>query len=143
MLREITFKEAVALLEEGKTVKCLAAGGEPVWSNYVTCTLDEVLKGVICFAEDEDIPAQPKKNVSVTKPAPAPADPKPAAPAAPQRRIQLDMGKVRALKNAGWSVQKIADEMGVSRLTMNKVIQEMEKKKDGEGRQDIREGAED
>ena len=56
---------------------------------------------------------------------------------------ELDMGKVRALKNAGWSVQKIADEMGVSRPTMNKVIQEMEKKKDGEGRQDIREGAED
>lgn len=49
-------------------------------------------------------------------------EPKPA-PKAPDLKKQgakkpLDMGKVKALRKAGWSLDKIADEMGVSAQTI-------------------------
>lgn len=47
------------------------------------------------------------------------------------------MGKVKALRDAGWSFAKIADEMGVSHQTIaNRLMKEQEnqkeKGKDGE-----------
>lgn len=36
----------------------------------------------------------------------------------PGARKTLDMGKVRALRKAGWTLDKIADEMGVSTSTI-------------------------
>lgn len=42
------------------------------------------------------------------------ADPKPE----PKKKVQLDMGKVKALRKAGWTLEKIADEMGVSSQTI-------------------------
>lgn len=44
----------------------------------------------------------------VSQPPPTPE------PVAKAKRKSLDMGKVQALRNAGWSMKKIADEMGVS-----------------------------
>ena len=43
--------------------------------------------------------------------------------------MQMDTGKIKALHKAGWSVQKIADEMGVSWPTINKYIQEIKEEK--------------
>lgn len=37
---------------------------------------------------------------------------------APALKKALDMGKVRALRKAGWTFDKIADEMGVSPQTI-------------------------
>ena len=34
------------------------------------------------------------------------------------KRVQLDMGKVKALRNAGWSFEKIADEFNCSTQTI-------------------------
>ena len=44
-----------------------------------------------------------------------------AATVAPklEKRKPLDMGKVRALRDAGWTLEKIADEMGVSAPTIS------------------------
>lgn len=42
---------------------------------------------------------------------PAPAAP---APAPKTRKADFDTGKARALREAGWTFAKIADEMGVS-----------------------------
>lgn len=35
-----------------------------------------------------------------------------------KQKVQLDMGKVKALRKAGWTLEKIADEMGVSTSTI-------------------------
>lgn len=53
------------------------------------------------------------------EPKPAPAD-KPKEPKAPKKttRKELDMGKVKALRDAGWTFEKIADEMGCSPQTI-------------------------
>lgn len=53
-------------------------------------------------------------------------------PAAPKRK-PLDMGKVRALREAGWSLKQIGDEMGVSPQTIANALnrkEETEEEKD-------------
>ena len=42
-------------------------------------------------------------------------------------RKELDMGKIKALYKAGWSISKIADEMGVSYGTIQNRLEEMKK----------------
>lgn len=52
---------------------------------------------------------------------------KPAEKAAPKKRGRpaLDLGKVKALTEGGWSVAKIADEMGVSEVTIKQKQKEL------------------
>lgn len=47
-------------------------------------------------------------------------------PVAKAKRKSLDMGKVQALRNAGWSMKKIADEMGVSEGTIWNNLKKLE-----------------
>lgn len=54
---------------------------------------------------------------------------KPARGGRTGSRIQIDMGKVHALMNAGWSMNKIADEMNVSAYTIRCRLDEEEDKK--------------
>ena len=49
-----------------------------------------------------------------------------------KQRKPLDMGKVVALRNAGWSMKKIADEMGVSEGTIWNNLKKLEEKSDGD-----------
>jgi len=52
-------------------------------------------------------------------------EPKKAAdPKKQGARKTIDMGKVKALRDAGWSVDKIADEMGVSKPTIASRLKE-------------------
>lgn len=44
----------------------------------------------------------------------------------PGNRKELDMGKITALRDAGWSIPKIADEMGVSAPTIRKHLTAMD-----------------
>lgn len=52
--------------------------------------------------------------------------PKPAPKKAPEpkrAKLAIDMGKVKALRNAGWTLEKIADEMGCSPQTIANKLQ--------------------
>lgn len=53
---------------------------------------------------------EPKAEVKPTPP--------PKSPAGQGRKRKLDTGKMRALREAGWSYEKIADEMGCSAGTV-------------------------
>lgn len=46
------------------------------------------------------------------------AEPKKAQKKEPTNKKPLDMGKVKALRKAGWTLEKIADEMGCSAQTI-------------------------
>lgn len=60
-------------------------------------------------------------------------DPQPLQKTAPQpktetkkgRKKALDTGKLKALRDAGWTVAKIADEMGVSEPTIRNYIHKL------------------
>lgn len=58
---------------------------------------------------------EPKKSVAASK------QQKPTG----RQKLQLDEGKMSALYKAGWSVTDIADEMGVSTMTINSRLKKM------------------
>lgn len=43
-----------------------------------------------------------------------------------QKKPKVDTGKIKALADAGWSVQKIAEEMGLSAPTIRRYLKEAE-----------------
>ena len=70
----------------------------------------------------EEIPAtfHPKKEPKKVEPVKikVPKAEKPVKAEEPKRKT-LDDGKIKALRKAGWSLEKIADEMGVSAQTIS------------------------
>lgn len=44
-----------------------------------------------------------------------------------KKRVQVDTGKLMALKKAGWSVSKIADELGIGKSTVYNYVMKMQK----------------
>lgn len=74
------------------------------------------------FGTDKTEPIKTEKP----KPKPAPAKPKKSAKKPGPKKKQLDIGKMNALRKAGWSIPKIADEMGVSAPTIRKHLTAME-----------------
>lgn len=46
------------------------------------------------------------------------AEPKKVQKKEPTNKKDIDMGKVKALRKAGWTLEKIADEMGCSAQTI-------------------------
>lgn len=68
----------------------------------------------VTIVPDSEAKAEPK---------PAPEEPKPAPKKSTKK--DLDMGKVRALRDAGWSLAAIAEEMGCSQQTIaNRLMKE-------------------
>lgn len=117
MLREVSLRQALDMLEGGEDVKCLVPGADPdEWTDYNVMHLKDLIAGVICLYGVNDVPTEKTP----------PADPPMKKEG--KKRL-LDTGKIKALHNAGWSVQKIADEMGVSWPTINKYIQETKEEK--------------
>ena len=50
--------------------------------------------------------------------------PKAVVKAKPKKKKEVDVGKIRALNKAGWSVEKIADEMRIGKSTVYKKLKE-------------------
>ena len=124
MLRQVDLKRALELTEQGEQVKVLILGslGEG-WTGAAPGYLDEYLSGMIFF---EDVIVTDVTH----EPAPDPEEREPlpeieTLSEPPKKRKDIDMGKIRALHNAGWSQQAIADEMGVSAPTIKKRLEEM------------------
>ena len=105
--------------------------GDPVDFDYGPdlCTeccdriLPEILKLVV---EKEKKSADPEKEYH-TKPA-KPADKKKQTKDAAysRQKINLDLGKIAALRRAGWTVAEIADELRVSQSTIHRNLEKAE-----------------
>lgn len=78
----------------------------------ITGTPSEVFE----FVNMKDVKAKP---VEVPKEKPKATKPKQT------KRVDIDLGKVRALREGGWSVAAIADEMRVSEPTIRARLKEM------------------
>lgn len=124
MLKQVDLKRALELAGQGERVKILVPGVlSGGWMDISPGYLNEYLDGMIFF-----------EDVTVTdvthEPAPDPEEREPlpeieTVSEPPKKRKDIDMGKIRALHNAGWSQQAIADEMGVSAPTIKKRLEEM------------------
>lgn len=112
MIKQITISEAIELMLKGEKVPCLVPDtSDPMdFSDYSATYLNDVLENVICLAEVPDEPVKTETYKPII-------EKRPKKQGGTDRRM-IDMGKVHALKNAGWSVKKIAEEMGTSQATI-------------------------
>ena len=95
--------------------------------DYEFLTLKKILSGCEFFRivlEEEKRETEPKaveeKAVMETKE--KPEQPKPEA----TNKKQIDVGKVKALRNAGWSMKQIAEEMQLAPSTVCGYLNKME-----------------
>lgn len=132
MLKQITEKEALEMYIEGKDVKILAprflGTACPDWIVYETRMLSSLLNGLIYLIDEEE-----KTEIAFDEPLSVPdpeepePEPDPESESKPNkyRRKNLDEGKIRALHKAGWSNEKIAEEMGTTGVTIGNRIKKM------------------
>ena len=132
MIKTITAEEALDMLRRGKDVYYLDL------ETKNTAPLSKVLEsvpGVYLVEEAAEpieitIPTTPRKTtvgdfeaVELQVAAPEPEEPEERGKQG--RKTNLDLGKIKALKRAGWPNYKIADEMGVSAPTISYHLKHM------------------
>lgn len=77
---------------------------------------------------NEEIPEEKKNPLNWE----IPEEKKPVKAEKAVVKREIDDGKIRALKNAGWSVPKIADEMKCSEVTIYSHLKKMSEKEEKE-----------
>lgn len=116
-VKQIDEKTALELAAKGKEVLVMApiTTDPEKWIDYEPSTLGHMLEGCMFFRREPAMEVESAGQTIEFDPA-EPENAQPAAPPQPVRKPKktVDVGKLIALYNAGWSVAKIADELGVS-----------------------------
>ena len=120
-VKQIDMAKALELAAKGMEIKGLAPiGQEGGWENLAPDTLQHMLEGVMFFRQEPAMEKEILRVVSGEEPEP-PAEKslsdltKELKQARPQKgKLDVDIGKMKALREAGWSYAKIADEMRIS-----------------------------
>ena len=120
-VKQIDMEKALELAAKGMEIKVLAPiGQEDGWENLVPDTLQHMLERVMFFWQEPAMEKEILPVVSGEEPEP-PAEKslsdltKELKQARPQKgKLDVDIGKMKALREAGWSYAKIADEMRIS-----------------------------
>lgn len=122
-IKQVDEKTALELAAKGKEVLVMVpAGKDSGWEGMMPDTLGHMLEGCMFFrrepameAELMELTVEPAGQTIEIGPAePGNAQPDPPPPTGKKAKKTVDVGKLIALHNAGWSVAKIADELGVS-----------------------------
>lgn len=144
-IKQISKEEALQLASKGQDIMIMVPGeGDGSWSDMVPDTLQNLLAGLMFFRKE---PALENINEESTPP---PAAKQPAgldretektsgsteksaansvaSGAERKKRITVDTGKLVALRNAGWSMKKIAEELGISEGSVFNYLKKMEGK---------------
>lgn len=113
-MKTMTLKEGVLRMMDGEKITIM------VPQDLGTTWLDDLPEmqklGAFCvFTED----------LGIGKPGPEEQpEPEPEKTEEPPKKARIDAGKIKALADAGWSVQKIAEEMGISAPTVRRYLKE-------------------
>lgn len=136
-VKQIGMEKALEMAAKGMEIKVLAPiGQEGGWENLVPDTLQHMLEGVIFFRQEPALEKEILPVVSREEPEP-PAEKslsdltkelKQARPAA-KGKLDVDIGKMKALREAGWSYAKIADEMRISVGSVHNHLKQAEEAK--------------
>lgn len=150
-VKQIDFVEAMNRAGRGDDVPILVPSGNG-WEEYRPSTLQRMLEGCVFFRQ---VPAQDNPQFAAAvremerqmeqsepgeNPPPEPAgnDPEPAGSTAEPtgkrvgasvKRKPVDTGKLLVLRNAGWSMKKIGEELHVSEATVWNYLKKMEEEK--------------
>lgn len=96
-IKQINQKQALELAVKGMDIMVMEPNkADPqLWTDYSPLMLQDMLSGCMFFQMDMA-----------------------AGPSSEEDKKKLDVGKMQALRKAGWSNKKIAEEMGVSEGTV-------------------------
>lgn len=115
---EIGEHENIGYIAIGTRITKVSAGEDEVTlsgtefaENHYCQKCVEKIKAFIRSAEQTE---EQKEDVALVKP----TNPETEPPQKPKERKKVDMGKILALRKAGWSYEKIADEMGLKPSTI-------------------------
>ncbi len=120
-VKQIDEKTALELAAKGKEVLVMApiTTDPEKWIDYEPSTLGHMLEGCMFFRREPAMEVESAGQTIEFDPAePENAQPDPPPPTGKKAKKTVDVGKLIALHNAGWSVAKIADELGVSTRTV-------------------------
>ena len=81
------------------------------WEYDIEGTVEEIKELLGMMQSKAEVQEEPPKAVVKAKPK-------------PKKKKEVDVGKIRALNKAGWSVEKIADEMRIGKSTVYKKLKE-------------------
>ena len=81
------------------------------WTYDIEGTVEEIKELLGMMQPKAVVQEEPPKAEVKTKPK-------------PKKKKEVDVGKIRALNKAGWSVEKIADEMRIGKSTVYKKLKE-------------------
>lgn len=142
MIKQIAIDEALELHKRGLMVGVL----QPVvpepknLDDYEFLTLKKILSGCEFFRivlEEEKRETEPVEKASAEVAKPEAMEKKPAETAAETKdkpeppkpeatnKKQIDVGKMKALRNAGWSMKQIAEEMQLAPSTVCGYLKKM------------------
>lgn len=100
MLKQVSKEEAFKRYQEGQDVKILRPSSNT--GRLVLFTFDELFQDSICLIDDKsDLKHVNTKSTEET-----------CSTSTRGRKQKVDVDKIHALKNAGWNVKDIADEIG-------------------------------
>lgn len=130
-IKQVDEKTALELAAKGKEVLVMVPGGKDSgWEDMMPDSLGHMLEGCMFFrkepameAELMELTVEPAGQTIEIGPAePEDAQPAVLTPTGKKAKKTVDVGKLIALHNAGWSVAKIADELKVSVQTVYKYL---------------------
>lgn len=142
MLREIFLKNALQAYIDGEDVQALIRTGE---DEYCMVPIEKLFDDARFLVDRKAARLNPEFEAAIQEMVSQDPPPVPQEDAAKiaaettkstegKQRKLLDMGKVVALRNAGWSMKKIADEMGVSEGTIWNNLKKLEEAKESDKR---------
>lgn len=122
MLREVTLKAALQSYIEGEDVKVIVPMEE---MEDRLMPMERLFNDVRFLMDEKAEKSNPGHEVAAQEMVSTNLPPQ-------KKKKVLDMGKVTALRNAGWTLKKIADEMGVSEATIYNNLKKQEEAKNGD-----------
>lgn len=130
-VKQITQDEALSLAAKGIEVMVLVPGEEGGWDSMMPDTLQKLLSGLMFFRRE---PALENPIIEDAKEEAGTCADDPAASCEPSggRKKKVDTGKLLALRKAGWTIEKIADELSVSVGTVCNYLKKLEEEKSAE-----------
>lgn len=132
MYQEMNLAEAVKAYEDGRNVLAIErTGADGCSGEWVVTELREMFEGIRLLV---DVPAVVNPEFEEALPPVAP----PLDPTAPNRttvdsgakRKKVDVGKLLALRKAGWTMKEIAEELHVSEATVCNYLKKTDVMKD-------------
>lgn len=141
MLKEVSMQHALTKHLKHESIYIMKPTDDKTSEiKYEVCKLSDILQGCKFLIDDESVSSsatdmkssnsnetvsEPLPDISQTEPYTFPGCPKEVVenitkPKTHGRKRTVDVGKIKALKEAGWSKKDVADDMNVCLATVNR-----------------------